>query len=153
MYFVDLNLLHRRLDFIQRQVEILEGLGEKLENELAALALERGAQLCIEAVVDVGNQMIDGLMMRDPGSYEDVVEILHSEDVLPADEADALKRLISFRKMLVQEYLQVDHQRLWQAFHSVKGALRLFPQRIRHYLEHHLEPVHAFRQTTGGQGS
>lgn len=31
------------------------------------LALERTASVLIEAVIDVGNQMIDAFIMRDPG--------------------------------------------------------------------------------------
>ncbi|MDQ0338168.1 uncharacterized protein YutE (UPF0331/DUF86 family) [Caldalkalibacillus uzonensis] len=147
MYFVDLNLLHQRLDYIERQIGVLNCLEACPQAELERLAFERGLHMSIEAVVDVGNQMIDGFMMRDPGSYEDVVEILTGEKVLPNSEAESLKKLVACRKMLVQHYVDVNHEELWQLYQETKGALACYPERIRHYLEHHLGPVHAFRQT------
>ena len=33
-------------------------------------------------MMDVGNLMIDGFIMRDPGSYEDIIDILIDEKVI-----------------------------------------------------------------------
>ena len=33
----------------------------------------------MESMMDVGNLMIDGFIMRDPGSYEDIIDILVDE--------------------------------------------------------------------------
>ncbi|GGK21877.1 hypothetical protein GCM10010965_13550 [Caldalkalibacillus thermarum] len=145
MYFVDLDLLHKRLAYIEGLTQILNGLQDCPSSHFERLAFERGVQMGIEAVVDVGNQMIDGFMMRDPGSYEDVIDILSGEEVLSSDEAECLKKLVACRKMLVQHYMDVDHEKLWQLYLETKGALGRYPERIRHYLEHHLGPVHAFR--------
>ena len=46
------------------------------------LALERMVQISIDSVLDVGNAMIDGFIMRDPGSYEDIIDILLDEKVI-----------------------------------------------------------------------
>ena len=35
--------------------------------------------------------MIDGFIMRDPGSYEDIIDILMDERVISAEEGQAMK--------------------------------------------------------------
>ncbi|MFK4997329.1 DUF86 domain-containing protein [Bacillus sp. N9] len=68
----------------------------------------------IEAILDTGNAMIDGFIMRDPGSYEDIVHILLDEKVITDQLSVALKELILYRKMLVQQYVRVDHLAMQQ---------------------------------------
>ena len=51
-------------------------------NTYEKLALERVNYLLIESIIDVGNSMIDGFIMRDPGSYEDIIDILVDEKVM-----------------------------------------------------------------------
>ena len=36
----------------------------------------------IESIIDVGNTMIDGFIMRDPGGYEDIIDIMEDEKVI-----------------------------------------------------------------------
>ena len=50
--------------------------------EIEKKALERIVHLLIENVLDVGNAMIDGFIMRDPGSYDDIIDILVDEKVV-----------------------------------------------------------------------
>ncbi len=57
-------------------------------------ALERIAHVIIESIIDVGNSMIDGFIMRDPGSYEDIIDIMEDEKVITAEMADPLKHVI-----------------------------------------------------------
>ncbi len=108
-------------------------------------ALERISHLMIECILDVGNDMIDGFIMRDPGSYDDIMDILTDEKVVAEDEANKLKQLISSRKRLVQEYQQADHQELFTLITSNRDVLKAFPARVRTYLETELGPVSAFK--------
>lgn len=63
----------------------------KVDSYQEKLALERLVQLLIESIIDVGNMMIDGFIMRDPGSYEDIIDILEDEKVIPQSESSAYK--------------------------------------------------------------
>lgn len=98
-------------------------------------ALERISHLMIECILDVGNDMIDGFIMRDPGSYDDIMDILTDEKVVAEDEGNKLKQLISSRKQLVQEYQRADHQELFTLITSNRDVLKAFPARVRTYLE------------------
>lgn len=108
-------------------------------------ALERIVHLLVECILDTGNDMIDGFIMRDPGSYDDIMDILVDEKVVPEGEGSQLKKLVSSRKTLVQQYQEVDHHDLLQVISEVEQALEVFPSRIRTYLEQELGPVSAFK--------
>ncbi len=143
MYFVDRKLLEDRLVYIEQLVHFLREM-DRPESQMARLACERAIHVLIDAILDVGNQMIDGFIMKDPGSYEDIVRVLEDEQVLLSEEADKLVELISCRKVLVQAYTQVDMQQIWRQYQQAAQAVETFPERIRTYLKEHLGPVNAF---------
>ena len=55
--------------------------------------------------MDVGNLIIDGFIMRDPGSYEDIIDIFVDEKVITTDMEAPLKAVVGLRKMLVSEFI------------------------------------------------
>lgn len=144
MYFVDRSKIEAQLDYLQKLSQFLSSYEGSPTEEEGKLAIERAVHMSIEAILDVGNQMIDGFIMRDPGSYEDIIEILQDERVLPDEEAKQLMQFISLRKRLVVDYLQVTSEELWSGYLQAKEALKQFPERIRTYLTEHLGPVSAF---------
>ena len=58
---------------------------------IESLALARLAHVIVESMIDVGNTMIDGFIMRDPGGYEDIIDIMEDEKVITAEMSDPLK--------------------------------------------------------------
>jgi uncharacterized protein YutE (UPF0331/DUF86 family) len=89
--------------------------------------------------------MIDGFIMRDPGSYEDIIDILIDEKVISAKTGESLKILIHYRKQLVQDYLEIDHQEIQEQFLNYQDELVLFAKNVRAYLVNELGPVSAFK--------
>ncbi|REJ10039.1 type VII toxin-antitoxin system HepT family RNase toxin [Halobacillus trueperi] len=145
MYFVNREKIEEILSYM-----------EKIQEEMAAhsnkrfadqLLLERMTHLNIEAIIDVGNMMIDGFIMRDPGSYEDIIDILTDEKVLPEDEQEAYKQFVQLRKMIVQQYTEVDHDQIVKVWQEQEHSLQAFPKRVRNYLDNELGPVSAFSKT------
>lgn len=90
---------------------------------LQQLGLERLIHVLIESILDVGNMMIDGFIMRDPGSYHDIIDILIDEKVLPSEEEKQYKEFIDLRQMIVQNYLAIDQEKLQEVFFSSKDTL------------------------------
>ena len=76
MYFVDKDKLTYKLNYLQK---LTEDYSENKENHYA---FERIAQMLIESSVDIGNMVIDGFVLRDPGNYKDVIDILELEGVI-----------------------------------------------------------------------
>lgn len=144
MYFVDRKKISVTLTYMRSIVQLVETSSDNISNDLEKLALERMAQNIIESMIDVGNSMIDGFIMRDPGSYEDIIDILTDEKVISPDMDNPLKEVIGLRKMLVRDFMSVDHLIVANTLKLNLGALREFPSRIEHYLTHELGPVSAF---------
>ena len=74
MYFVDRENIENTLLYYNGLLEVLEQ--QEAVSFLEKLGIERLAQMVVESIIDVGNLMIDGFIMRDPGSYEDIIDIL-----------------------------------------------------------------------------
>lgn len=144
MYFVDREKIEEILQFLEMQIDLFLKQQE-WTTPIEKAALERLVQMMIESILDVGNAMIDGFIMRDPGSYDDIIEILADEKVISEETAQIFKKLIPYRKMLVQKYTDVSHEELHRVFLEEIQAVAIFPKNIRDYLTDELGPVSAFK--------
>lgn len=88
MYFVDRENIENTLLYYNGLLEVLEQ--QEAVSFLEKLGIERLAQMVVESIIDVGNLMIDGFIMRDPGSYEDIIDILVDERVIPKEHEASL---------------------------------------------------------------
>jgi len=143
MYFVNRSEIEQRISHIDKLLIEVEKQ-ESFSNVIEELALERAIHVIIEAMLDVGNSMIDGFIMRDPGSYHDIIDILVDENVIPEEDESGYKALIDLRQILVQKYLTVDHQQLKDALFTHMTVLRKFSTYIRSYLDNELGVANAF---------
>jgi uncharacterized protein YutE (UPF0331/DUF86 family) len=144
MYFVDRERIEQTLTYLDSQLRLFQTQKEwKTPLELAAL--ERVSQMIIESILDVGNAIIDGFIMRDPGSYEDIVDILMDEKVVTGEMGIGLKAIISQRKMLVQNYLEIQHEDVVRVYCLQIEFLNSFSSKVREYLKNELGHVTTFR--------
>lgn len=88
--------------------------------------------------------MIDGFIMRDPGGYDDIIDILTDEKVITPEMDGPLKEVIELRKELVRNFYGVNHTKLEEVLKSNLVYLGQFPGRVEDYLENELGPVSAF---------
>lgn len=145
MYFVDREKIEEKLIYIEKQIRTFEEL-KQYESIIEKLAAERIIHMVIEAVLDVGNSMIDGFIMRDPGSYEDILEILEDEKVITEEMCVSFKKIIPLRKSLLQFYTDINHQEILLIFKKELPALKQFTPSVRKYIENELGPVTTFRR-------
>ena len=136
MYFVDKNLLNERLDYIERLAETID-----TDNNLA---LERACHMLIEATVDVGNMIIDAFILRDPGNYQDVIDILAQEKVIGPDDAEKFKNTLQWRKELTRNYQSLDHEAMRAEFKKNIGAYKDFKESIEYFYKNDPQAVTAF---------
>jgi uncharacterized protein YutE (UPF0331/DUF86 family) len=106
MYYVNEEQIGDRLGFAEKLAKTCETLLRTWDESSVVhqFAQERAMHLAIETVTDVGSLLIDGFILRDASSYEDIVEILRGESVFDASTADKLLELVKLRKPLVQDY-------------------------------------------------
>jgi len=148
MYFIDRKRISGTLEKMESLLILYKNGNGWIKDEIHELALERIAHVIIESIIDVGNSMIDGFIMRDPGSYEDIIDIMEDERVITSEMAQPLKQVIELRKMIVREFTEVDHQQVDGVLTETFDALREFPKCVQYYLEHELGPVSAFLPET-----
>ncbi|MFN4215418.1 DUF86 domain-containing protein [Exiguobacterium sp.] len=142
MYFVNREKINATLAHMESMLERID----KLEGDAftVELAKERLAVHLMEGVIDVGNSMIDGFIMRDPGSYEDIVDILLDERVLDDETARAAKELVLLRAYYVREFVTSDSSRFDAWATANQETFAKFPEQVRRYIEVELGPVSAF---------
>ncbi|BAD65480.1 MULTISPECIES: DUF86 domain-containing protein [Shouchella] len=143
MYFVDRQRIEQTLNYMEHLLKMMkeEAFGTSDKDRLA---LERTASVLIEAVIDVGNQMIDAFIMRDPGGYEDIIDILLDEKVITDETAAGLKQLIRRRKALVYQYASLEANDVWSWLQESQPSLEAFPPAVRQYLKNELGVITAF---------
>ncbi len=142
MYFVERRKIEETLIYMEKLLK--EVSCHKYETFMEKLYLERTVHIVIESILDVGNMMIDGFIMRDPGSYEDIIDILVDEKVLPENDEAGFKEVIQLRKIVVKDYIEVDHVLLDRTIQENEDKLSQFSSRIRSYLDNELGVANAF---------
>ncbi|MCM2675472.1 DUF86 domain-containing protein [Alkalicoccobacillus plakortidis] len=147
MYFVDRKKIDETLDYMESLFPLIDQL-QKRNRAIEELALERVCYLLIESIIDVGNSIIDGFIMRDPGSYADIVDILIDEKVISNEHGESLKQIVQCRKEIIQTTGTIDHDNLYDLLCTHWQALTAFPSKVRLYVENELGPVSAFLPKT-----
>lgn len=144
MYFIDRNQIEKVLSQMEELLALYKKESKWDQDLIHLLGLARLSHVVIEAIIDVGNTMIDGFIMRDPGSYEDIIDIMEDEKVITSEMAAPLKQVIGLRQMIVREFIDVDTAKIIEVLDASYESLGLFPEKVRHYVEHELGPVSAF---------
>lgn len=139
MYYVNVDQIRLRLESIPAVAETLSLLAEQWNGSLLeGMAQERALHLAIESVTDVGSFLIDGFIMRDASSYEDLIGIITEEKVLPQELGASLLALVSLRKPLVQEYYEWPRTELHALTPELPALLLQFKSAVEQYLAQEL---------------
>lgn len=138
MYFVDKDKLTYKLNYLQK---LTEDYSENKENHYA---FERIAQMLIESSVDIGNMVIDGFVLRDPGNYKDVIDILELEGVISKETQQGINQTVDVRKRFVHQYDQLDTKDLIPLFDASLKDYEHFIDEVINFLNNENVPVTAF---------
>src|SRR5690625_5952384 len=150
MYFIDRSKIEETLLYMENLLQTLDEYS--FTSFVEQLSLERIAHMMIESTIDVGNMMIDGFIMRDQGSYEDIIDILVDEKVLPNQDEAAYKALINLRTNLVRDYTAIDHKVLVETLSTYQATLNQFTTHVTKYLDHELGVANAFSNEPDARG-
>lgn len=138
MYYVNREQIEERLALIPTLADACRLLQEEWNGAdphlLHMLAQERLLHLAIELVTDVGSLLIDGFLMRDASSYEDIVDILRGENVFPAELEQPLLALVRLRRPLVQDYMRLERGSLHPLTERLPEVLARFGDSVRDFI-------------------
>ncbi|MEF2247802.1 DUF86 domain-containing protein [Paenibacillus sp. IITD108] len=139
MYYVNVEQIAVRLQAIDEITKALQELSRQWQGSLLqGLAQERALHLAVETVTDVGSYIIDGFIMRDASSYEDIIDITGEEGVFPADMQPTLMKLVKLRKPLVQQYFEWQRAELHPLTTELASLLPAFKEAVEQYLKREL---------------
>lgn len=140
MYYVNQEQIHARLQFVPTITEAMRTLDRGSGNDglLYYFAQERALHLAIEVITDVGSLLIDGFLMRDASSYEDIVDILRVEGVFSGELAAAYGSLIGERRSLTQHYMELDRSNPRTDLAAIADALEQFPGAVEAFMKKEL---------------
>ncbi|MBM7700260.1 DUF86 domain-containing protein [Kurthia huakuii] len=141
MYFIDSKKITKNLAYMDDITAVFEARDNWLEDAVSTLALERIANVYIEAIIDIGNTMIDGFIMRDPGSYEDIIDILVDEKAVPPEYDADLKLLLTLRRVLVRDILEVDDAEVLRVLIAVVPTIKKLRAAIEAFVEKEMGTV------------
>ena len=138
MYFVDKEKLTQKLNYLR---QLTQDYQDHKDNPYA---FERIAQMLIEASVDIGNMIIDAFILRDPGNYKDVIDILALEGVITSETQAAINQTIEVRKQFAHDYITLQHDTLEPLFDDALPYYDNFIYEVSLFLEQESVPVTAF---------
>jgi uncharacterized protein YutE (UPF0331/DUF86 family) len=139
MYYVNREQIAVRLDAAPDIAQTLQTLAQNWHGSmLEGLAQERALHLAIEIVTDVGSYLIDGFILRDASSYEDIIEIAGEAGAFPAHMQQTLIDLVKLRKPLVQDYYSWPRNELHPLAAVLADLLPAYKLAVEQYLEREL---------------
>ncbi|AUS07907.1 DUF86 domain-containing protein [Laceyella sacchari] len=107
VYDVNVKQIKNQLNYLAQCQEVLRRIHPESTGLTEKFAVERALHLAVECMIDIGSVMIDGFIMRDPGGYLDIVDILLDETVISTNVANKLKNHVQLRERLVRYYDKV----------------------------------------------
>jgi len=139
MYFVNREQINDRLQQItyvkEASAQILNGWDN---TAIMHLAQERALHLGVEIVTDVGSLLIDGFIMRDASSYEDIIEIIAQEGVLDEQLHQGLLALVQLRRPIVQDYAVWKREGIHPQLATLSELLESFARSVECYMDKEL---------------
>lgn len=138
MYFVDKEKLTQKLTYLQG---LTEDYDKNKENHYA---YERIAQMLIESSVDIGNMIIDGFILRDPGNYKDVIDILELENVISKETQTHINDTVDVRKQFAHNYTELNVKEIMPLFDKSLPYYKKFIKEVAQFLESENVPITAF---------
>ncbi|MBE5673459.1 DUF86 domain-containing protein [Staphylococcus sp. SS35] len=138
MYFVDKDKLTQKLTYLQTLTDDYQ----KSKNN--QYAFERIAQMLIESSVDIGNMIIDAFILRDPGNYKDVIDILELENVITKETQQAINKTVDIRKQFTYDYTTLNIATIVPMFDEALPYYKQFISEVTTFLQQENVPVTAF---------
>jgi uncharacterized protein YutE (UPF0331/DUF86 family) len=126
------------LAHMEEPVKLLETLASRSDewhtDTLARLAAERALHIATESMTDAANLIIDTLIMRDPGSYPDIIRVLAEEEVVSQDWFNRFEGCLLFRNRLVHQYREVSADEVREAVRLYAGEFSPYIHAVKKYL-------------------
>lgn len=100
-------------------------------------AAERALHVAIECSTDAANEVIDALVMREPGGYADIIRVLMEEGVVTRTWFNQFEGALAFRDKLVHAYVALSPEDVRAAVQAYGSLFSTYVEMLQAYLESH----------------
>ena len=144
MTAVDRQTLARKLEFLRKQLTLLDGYQSEQKEALLSstekrLAVERLLELSLQSIIDCSRLMVALLDWRPIRDDRDALLILAERNVIDGDLCERMLRAKGFRNILVHEYVEIDPDLLYAHFRNGVPDLWAFARALAQWLQSHGE--------------
>ncbi|AVP54972.1 hypothetical protein K144313037_02750 [Clostridium tetani] len=111
-----LETINGKMKELQKNLILLKSVSLNInkdnlkEDMIRYWGIERGIQICIECVLDISNVIISTLDIEKPDTYKECILVLGNEDIIPQRFAKQISNMVSFRNILVHDYMKIDEE-------------------------------------------
>jgi len=136
---IDEEIITSRIAKIREYAKRLCGLlqtpkAEFIQEPAYYLQAERLLEVMIQAMIDIGNHVIAGELLKKPEDYRQVFDILVQNRILPSEFLPKAHELVGLRNLLSHEYLEIDHERLYEEAKAGLGDFEEFCEAIVQFI-------------------
>ncbi len=120
---VNREIIRKRLKKLDEYLNILYNLQQYPFDEFIADpehygSAERFLHLAIESANDIGNHIVADDALGTVDSYSDIPILLHKAGIIGKEMRKIWIRMIGFRNTLVHDYVDIDHEIVYQVLQS-----------------------------------
>ncbi|MBE0069288.1 type VII toxin-antitoxin system HepT family RNase toxin [Thermoanaerobacterium thermosaccharolyticum] len=111
-----LETINNKIKELQKNLILLKSVAQDVNEEnikvdmIKYWGIERGIQISIECVIDISNIIISALGIEKPDTYKESILALSKVGVLPQTFARDVSSMVSFRNILVHDYMKVEEK-------------------------------------------
>lgn len=111
-----LETINNKIKELQKNLILLKSVAQDINEEnikvdmIKYWGIERGIQISIECVIDIANIIISALGTEKPDTYKESILALSKVGVLPQTFARDVSSMVSFRNILVHDYMRVEER-------------------------------------------
>lgn len=92
---------------------------DEIESDLEKTwAIERGLQISIQIIIDVGNHILASIGENQVKDYRDILNKLGQHNILPPQFAAEIEGMAGFRNILVHRYTEVDLRQVYDVLQN-----------------------------------
>lgn len=137
---IDEEIVTARIAKIREYANLLARLLQVSKREFVQepayyLQAERLLEVMIQAMLDIGNHLIAGLLLKKPQDYRQVFDILAQNGILPKELLSRVRALVGLRNLLVHEYFEIDHERLYDEAKAGLADFERFCEAVVRFLQ------------------
>jgi uncharacterized protein YutE (UPF0331/DUF86 family) len=93
-----------------KQISLYVNEDNLREDTIRYWGIERGIQICIQCILDIGNILISHAGQHKPSTYRETMLSLAQINVVSKEFASKLALMAGFRTVLVHDYTKIDEK-------------------------------------------